>query len=576
MSTPPFSNSPDRLFNSTLFLRHLCFLSFSLLCVPNHPRPCPPPHLAPCPVARYHAETLAATLGSLADADTEDRREAARMATGHLVARHAALISGTAALQDQVAALKEERDREVDSVLNNMAMERARQAAALEHAVRRRADQKKAALARAQAVQSAQQQAVHAEQLVSLGGQRGQGGGLRVCFKVPEWRPRAVVVALGTTRPYTPLCQGRLICVSACSWWGLGVGSYHPASCSNPAPPPLHAFPPCQSLPVVLCGLPQVRVDIGEADVGNVQTHSEWERQVLDAVRTQGILEGGSPARPGTSHSHSSPSNRPGTAGAGRPGTSGAGSKVSPLHRRTIVGASALATAKRLADDVKRTNASEAAALQARQAAELAALAQAAEAEAVAAAARGGCLISEQGRGQGDALLLLLLVCVALASLETLLDCRCCWGALVACSSRNPYSRVYACVRLCCVAPSPPAAAEDEERKRAIIATRRAEFNATLASRGAASPDELATLKAEFEREAEAVANAVADERRRQQDQLQTRLAAKRDRQRRAVERRQEVERLELAAQQVRGVLRCVVQHSGCLGVCCRSWGSKH
>jgi hypothetical protein len=42
------------------------------------------------------------------------------------------------------------------------------------------------------------------------------------------------------------------------------------------------------------------------------------------------------------------------------------------------------------------------------------------------------------------------------------------------------------------------------------------------------------------------------------------------------VERRQEVERLELAAQQVRGVLRCVVQHSGCLGVCCRSWGSKH
>jgi hypothetical protein len=84
-----------------------------------------------------------------------------------------------------------------------------------------------------------------------------------------------------------------------------------------------------------------------------------------------------------------------------------------------------------------------------------------------------------------------------------------------------------------------PAVAEDEERKRAIISSRRAAFNDSLASRAAASPEELASLKAEFEREADAVANAVADERRRQQDQLQARLAAKRDRQRRAIERRQ-------------------------------------
>ena len=88
------------------------------------------------------------------------------MATGHLVACHAAQITGTVSLQDQLAALKEENEREVDSVLNQMAMERARQAAALEQAVRRRADQRKAALLRAQAVQSAQQAASHAEQLV--------------------------------------------------------------------------------------------------------------------------------------------------------------------------------------------------------------------------------------------------------------------------------------------------------------------------------------------------------------------------------------------------------------------------
>ena len=96
------------------------------------------------------------------------------------------------------------------------------------------------------------------------------------------------------------------------------------------------------------------------------------------------------------------------------------------------------------------------------------------------------------------------------------------------------------------------AAAELAAAKQQALEAKRAELEASVAARNVRTHEEFERLKAQFSEEAQQYAEAVGDERQRQNAKLQERLAAKRDKQRRALQRQQEAEREALALQQAR------------------------
>lgn len=83
-----------------------------------------------------------------------------------------------------------------------------------------------------------------------------------------------------------------------------------------------------------------------------------------------------------------------------------------------------------------------------------------------------------------------------------------------------------------------------------MLEAKRREFDAMVAGRNATSAEEMEILKAEFERDAEGLATAAAEEKRRQYTKLQERVKARRARKARDVSRQQEKERMAVEASQ--------------------------